>query len=36
MKLYLSKQAIHAQRNGDIKLYSMLRGEAEEIKIQNV
>ncbi|NRD72349.1 Lacal_2735 family protein [Shewanella sp. VB17] len=35
-KLYAAKleQAMHAQRNGDIKSYSMITAEAEKIEIQ--
>ncbi|RYV01643.1 hypothetical protein SOPP22_14845 [Shewanella sp. OPT22] len=35
-KLYESKleEAMHAQRNGDIKSYAMITAEAEKIKVQ--
>lgn len=35
-KLYLQKleQAMHAQRNGDIRSYSTITSEAEEIRIE--
>jgi hypothetical protein len=35
-KLYEAKleQAMHAQRNGDIKSYSMITAEAEKIRIE--
>ncbi|MFT5880346.1 MAG: hypothetical protein ACI86X_001474 [Moritella sp.] len=35
-KLYFQKleKAMHAQRNGDIKSYSMITSEAEEIRIK--
>ena len=35
-KLYESKheEAMHAQRKGDIKSYSMITAEAEKIKVQ--
>ena len=35
-KLYLQKleKAMHAQRNGDIRSYSMITSEAEDIRIK--
>ncbi len=35
-KLYESKleEAMHAQRNGDIKSYAMITAEAEKIKVR--